>query len=932
MHPVALSSNCVWCGAPLRRPDARFCTACGKQQPAARSATPANTSSGGSSRPPLDATQFLSAGTNTGQQPCLLIHEPGVPPRTVTLPALPVLLGSAKGPDVVTLPHRAVAARHARLDQNGGVYFLTDLGSSNGTSLKGRRMAPHTACRLDDGDIVRIADAQGNSVGIVFHTALGAVAATSIPVGKLNLGQTGNATLGRDPNNTVQLDHPTVSRLHAEVRRRAAGDMLFDHSSNGTFVNGQRVRGQQLLRAGDVVQIGPFRLTCDRSAFTQIAATNSYRVDALHLTRQVAIGNRLSRLNGAAPAKLILNDVSLSIYPREFVALVGGSGAGKSTLMKALSGVTPAGGSVLVNGDDLYLNFAAYRSILGYVPQDDIVHQHLSVAGALDYAARLRLPDATPAEIDKRIEDVLAQVEMKQHASKSILQLSGGQRKRVSIAVELLADPGLFFLDEPTSGLDPGLEKKMMHMLRRLADAGRTIILVTHATANIDQCDHVAFMADGYLAFYGPPKDALTFFNAQDFADIYTRLNHPIDPVLNPPPPQWQPPVSSGNAGAAPAAPTAAQMWAQCYQSSSGYRQYVDQRLQARPGPATTPAPPAGHTTRQKDSPWRQWSVLTQRYLDLIRRDSLSLAILLAVMPLIGLLLLIMANRSDLTGLSAPGIAAEVQQEINDAWQQEDDPSNDNDQFDGTYQVAGSSQTLLFMLALGANLLGMFGAAYEIVKEEAIYQRERMVNLSLAPYLLSKIAVLGAFAALQCFLLLWVVQRKVEYPADGVMLPAFGEMYVTLLLASLAGITLGLLLSAVVRNQNTVIYLMLLALFVQILFAGAIFKLPGAAAPISYLTPTRWALEGLGSTVDMNRLNGLSVTCVEPENEYQRSLIDEATPPCDKGQQKLSPALQFNVDYGHESGHLLTRWAVLLLLSVVFGGLTFYVQKRKDIM
>ncbi len=324
--------------------------------------------------------------------------------------------------------------------------------------------------------------------------------------------------------------------------------------------------------------------------------------------------------------------------------------------------------------------------------------------------------------------------------------------------------------------------------------------------------------------------------------------------------------------------------------------------------------------------------MLTQRYLDLIRRDGVSLVILLAVMPLIGFLLLIMANRYDITGSPAHEIAAEVQQKIDTAWLNEDDPTNDNDQFDGTYQVAGAAQTLLFMLALAANLLGVFGASYEIVKEDAIYRRERMVNLSLAPYLLSKTAVLAAFAAIQCVLLLWVVQRKVEYPQDGVLLGAFGEMYVTLLLVSLAGITLGLLLSAVVRNQNTVIYLMLLVLFVQILFAGAIFKLPGAAAPISYLTPTRWALEALGSTVDMNRLNALSVTCVEPENEQQRTLIEKSSPPCDEGQQKLSPVLDFNVNYEHETGHLLIRWGVLLLLSAAFVGITFYVQKRKDIM
>ncbi len=577
---------------------------------------PGGAAGGSGSQPgarPLPATQFLpSGGAGASQAPYLLVHEPGVPPRTVPLPSLPIVLGSVAAAGVMALPHRAVAARHVRIDQNSGSYFVTDLGSPNGTSLNGQRLAAQAGHRLADGDILRIADAQGNSIGIVFRSGAAAAVATSVKIGKLNLGgKTGAATLGRDPSNTVPLDHPTVSRLHAEVRRSAQGDMLFDHSSNGTFVNGQRVRGQHLLHAGDVVQIGPFRLTYDQAAFTQIAATSSYRVDALHLTRQVTIGRRLPALKAstspAQAARLILNDVCLSIYPREFVALVGGSGAGKSTLMKALSGVTPASGQVLVNGEDLYANFAAYRSILGYVPQDDIVHQHLTVTGALDYAARLRLPDATPAEIKARIDDVLGQVELKQHAAKVVHQLSGGQRKRVSIAVELLADPGLFFLDEPTSGLDPGLEKKMMHTLRRLADAGRTIILVTHATANIDQCDHVAFMADGKLAFYGPPKEALNFFNAHDFADIYSRLNYPIDPVQNPAPPQWQPPLAgnqipaAGTPPAIPATPSAAQVWSQCYRLSPYYHQYVEQRLQALPGPAAPACRPCrGHDASER--------------------------------------------------------------------------------------------------------------------------------------------------------------------------------------------------------------------------------------------------------------------------------------------------------------------------------------------
>jgi hypothetical protein len=155
---------------------------------------------------------------------------------------------------------------------------------------------------------------------------------------------------------------------------------------------------------------------------------------------------------------------------------------------------------------------------------------------------------------------------------------------------------------------------------------------------------------------------------------------------------------------------------------------------------------------------------------------------------------------------------------------------------------------------------------------------------------------------------------------------------VTLFLASLTGITLGLLISALVRSQNTVIYLILLVMFVQIMFAGAIFGLPGPAAAMSYLTPTRWTLEALGDTVDIARLNDLSVTCIEPESEQQRQMMGETDAPCEEGQQKLATPLEFNVDYAHDAGHLLTRWLVLVLLAGAFGGLAAVVQKRKDVV
>ncbi|MBE2238695.1 MAG: FHA domain-containing protein [Caldilineaceae bacterium] len=927
-----MTGYCPYCNAPLRRLDARFCTACGKSLPPGQTQASGGNQAARVAAPPSPGKPPPTQRIGAGQSPQLLIQMPGLAGQVVALSTFPVILGSRAAPGVIAIQHHAIAARHAQIDQQGLDFVITDLGSANGTTINGQKLTPNSPHILSDGAVIRISDAQGNSVGIQFRGGAAAPTA-SVQLGKLQLDQRGVATLGRDPANDVKLDHPAVSRFHVEVRRGPKGDILTDRSSNGTFVNGQRVRGQHLLKSSDVIQIGPFKLTYDQSSLTQAAPVDSFRLDGVRLTRQVVVGDAPVDLlrHRQRTTKLILNNISISIHPREFVALVGGSGAGKSTLMKALSGFTPVQGQVLVNGDDLYQNYGAYRSILGYVPQDDIIHRHLTVSGALHYAARLRLPDATPAEINQRVADVLDQVEMTAHVGKLVNALSGGQRKRVSIAAELLADPGLFFLDEPTSGLDPGLEKKMMYTLRRLADAGRTVILVTHATANIDQCDHVAFLADGYLTFFGPPRDALTFFGAQDFADIYTCLTHPIDAVNNPPPARWQAPAPG--AGSAVSYPPAAEVWSACYQGSAHHSRYIEQRLLQTPPLATAqPVQIATSTAGQRDSAWRQFSVLTQRYIELVRRDLVSLVTLLAVMPIIGLLLLIMANRADLTGLNPGAIYTEIQQEIDDAWRTEDDFANDNDQFKGVYQVAGATQTLLFMLALAAGLLGVFGAAYEIVREEGIYQRERMVNLKLGPYLFSKIAVLAGFALVQCLLLLWVVGRKVDYPESGVLLPGWIELYVTLFLASLTGITLGLLISAAVRSQNMVIYLILLAMFVQILFAGAIFALPGPAAALSYITPTRWTLEALGDTVDMERLNDLSVTCVEAENEQQRRMMGAAEAPCEEGQQKLATALEFNVDYAHDAGHLLTRWAVLLLLAGAFGGLTLVVQQRKDVV
>ncbi len=906
---------CTHCGAQISRPNAPFCSTCG------------GALGGGNAGPSPTGT------TSVGPQ--LVIQEPGQADRPVPLTKPVVTIGRDPGNDVV-VHHPAVSRRHAQLERRGNDYWITDLGSTNGTSVNGQRVQSQV---LRDGNIIRFGDQQGNSVGLVFQIGVGSRPATgTIYLGTLNLGHLPSFTIGRDPANQVHLDHPIVSRHHARVELKAAGHTIHDlNSQNGTYVNGQPVRGSRSLQTGDVVHIGPFKLVYDQAGFSQYTPAGNYRLDAIGLKREVSLAGLLSPrrwpgLNSRPTRKLILNDVSLSIYPREFVALVGGSGAGKSTLMDALSGFVPAQGRVLLNGDDLYANFAAYRSILGYVPQDDIIHGQLTVRSALNYAAQLRLPDANAQEIRQRIQDVLTQVEMVEHADKPVLRLSGGQRKRVRIAVELLAEPGLFFLDEPTSGLDPGLEKKMMYTMRQLADGGRTIVLVTHATANIDQCTHVAFMADSHLVYFGPPQEALAFFGANDFADIYTRLSLPIDRVNNPLPAQWQSFYPPPPASPFQEPPRAAEVWARCFRASPQYQQYVTNRIQAASsGPQPTGGGQPGPLGGQVSAAFRQFLVLARRYFELIRRDTMSLFILLAVMPLIGLLLLVMAKPHDLVGKSLDTIRTEIQEDI--AGKQADqDPGKDDEQLQASYIAAGTAQKLLFMLALAANLLGIFAASYEIVKEGAIYRRERMVNLKIIPYLLSKISVLAIFALLQCFLLLMVVRLRVEYPPDGVFLPSVIEMYITLFLATLASIGLGLLISAGMRSAGTVIYVILLILFVQIIFAGAIFDLPAAAKPISYLTTTRWTLEALGSSVDLEGLDEMGVSCVEFEDENTRAMLGEAEDPCEQGQMKQAANYKFNVNYSHSVGHLLARWLVLIGFALIFSGLTFMVQRRKDVI
>ncbi|MGW6510968.1 ATP-binding cassette domain-containing protein, partial [Streptomyces niveus] len=222
-------------------------------------------------------------------------------------------------------------------------------------------------------------------------------------------------------------------------------------------------------------------------------------------------------------------DVSFGVPEKSLIAVIGPSGSGKSTLLKALTGYRPANeGDVLYDNRNLYKQFAELRQRIGLVPQDDILHKELTVRKALKYAAKLRFPgDTAESEREARIDEVLRELKLDIHKEKRVTSLSGGQRKRVSVALELLTKPSLIFLDEPTSGLDPGMDRDVMQLLRGLADDGRTVLVVTHSVAELAICDKLLVMAPGgSVAYFGPPEEALNFFGYTTWADVFSAFEN----------------------------------------------------------------------------------------------------------------------------------------------------------------------------------------------------------------------------------------------------------------------------------------------------------------------------------------------------------------------------------------------------------------------
>ncbi|WP_408896621.1 FHA domain-containing protein [Nocardioides sp. R1-1] len=431
--------------------------------------------------------------------------------------------------------------------------------------------------------------------------------------------QAGRAlTIGRDPGNDIVLADPLVSRRHARLDPAgpASPALLHDLGSfNGTFVDGRRAQGAVPLPVGAEVIFGNQTFRWDGRQLVASATAHELTLYADRLTQVVGSGRRL------------IENVSFKLEARSLTAVIGPSGAGKSTLLGALTGLRPAShGRVIWQGHDLYQHYDQLRFQIGLVPQQDILHPQLRVRQGLRFAAQLRLPpDTTAREWDQRVHAVAGQMQLTERLENRIgTQLSGGQRKRVSIATELLTAPPLLFLDEPTSGLDPGLDLEVMRQLRGLADDGRVVMVVTHSVLALDVCDHVLVLAPGgRVAYFGPPSGVLAHFGAASYPEVFDLLDEPDLWRRIPVPP--------------PAVDTAA--------------------LARHAHAGAVPAPP-------RQSVGRQLGTLVRRNLAVVLADRLLLGMLLVLPLVLGGLSRVVPGSDGISVAAAGGRVGEAQQRL----------------------------------------------------------------------------------------------------------------------------------------------------------------------------------------------------------------------------------------------------------------------------
>lgn len=697
-----------------------------------------------------------------------------------------ITFGRAEDCDVV-LANLNVSRRHARLSWSGE-WILQDLSSANGTFVSGHEITELSL--VDPAGDYRV-HLGGPNDGPEIRFAL---ESEPIPASE-NSGATFLATqvvqarvgeelfVGRATNGDIVLSDPLVSRRHCRVVRTSAALTVSDlESSHGTFINGSRiVEGE--LNPGDTLTVGNTDIDVDPARQLVV------RSDA---TRT---GLVLRELSYATPeGKLLISGVSLNAPPGSLIGVIGPSGAGKSTLMNVVTGLRqPTQGTASFEGHDIHGAYSFLKSRIGFVPQEDLIHRQLSARQALGFAADLRFsPDVGRAERDARVDAVVDLLGLREHESTPIAKLSGGQRKRASIGLELLTEPALLVLDEPTSGLDPNTARDLMGTLRSLADAGHTVVVVSHAPADLDQCDLVVLLAaGGLLAGVGAPASVLSQFQTSDWRDVYRDVS---------------------NEGGDPIAAHAR------YKRESA-------------GVAVSDPPPPSHrrpaiAAQVRSQRPKQFATLVRRQLRLLTADRGYLIFLLLLPIVLGVLALIVPGSDGF----APEVVSPTSKEAPQIL---------------VVLICGAA-----FAGLALSIRDLVGERMIFERERAVGLRPTAYLLSKV----AVFAVVGVVqaAALTGVVLL----GKSGPVEALVLPSATLELYCAVLFTLWCSCALGLLLSSLVRSTEQVMPVLVLVIMVQLVFSGGMIEITGRPflSQLSMLFPTRWGYSAAAATTDIHRL------------------------------------------------------------------------------
>lgn len=771
--------------------------------------------------------------------------------KAIPLPKNEIVTIGRKGHGAhVEIDSRLASRKHAQIEARTDGIYIMDLESSNGTMVGQQPIATNTWVKILPEEVLSVAS---QKLQVVTDVPKEKTPKSSEPHKefkgfKQKIVTKGAYKIGRLENNDIVLDDPTVTREHAIISYSQGEFWIEDlGSTNKTYLNGKEVKSKTKFKESDTVTISFYSITLKDGA--KDLRKESSAIKALAIQKKYPNN------------KIGLQDMSLNIPHSTFVALMGPSGCGKSTLLKCLNGENPAtSGEVFIHGLSLADNFSLIKKKIGYVPQDDIIHKELTVYKTLFYAAKLRLPDDTAvSEINERIDKVINDLNLDQDKEKDIRtikvgNLSGGQRKRVSIAVELLTEPTILFLDEPTSPLDPETIESFLKSLKKLAHSGTTIVMVTHKPEDLNYVDQAIFLGvQGHLVFQGPANALTSHFEAQNIVEVYSKMSD-IDTVTS----YYQKPNKVG--------------------------------FKAVNNPDVKKEKP--------DSYWLQLYWLVSRYFNIKLNDKGNLVLLLAQPVIIAGLVCLVFNK---------------------------------------FQIG-----VMFLMAISAIWFGVSNAAKEIVGELTVYKRERMFNLNINTYILSKWLVLSLIALIQTVLFVSIIYLNFKLsPFEGfeeVYLRPFGHSMLFMFYVSISASLIGLWLSSAFNTTEKVMTVVPIALMPQIMLAGVMTKINNTLVEIlSFFTLGRWGTEGFARLQD----NASPASEFNPDT-VEAVLTSVPLPAPEVGSQTASTSAVQLLDLYNkklvEDGTLIgdvfnsfdMNVAVIAVLNVMFYVLIYVSLKKKD--